>query len=60
MEKVITVSRKKFEEMYNSMTIKELARHFGVSKTLICNKVTKLGIAKKGRGSGNRKLLIEE
>ena len=56
----VKISKQVFEDMYYSMTVKELAEKLGVSQTIIYLKLKELGIAKKGKGYGNRKLEIGE
>lgn len=54
------ISRKEFEEMYNSMTVKRMSRILGVSSTTIYSVIRDMKIKKKGKKQVWRKLIVEE
>jgi len=56
---MITISKKEFESMYNSMTLQDLSDKLGVSKVTINSYLKKLNIKGKGKGGWKRKLIIK-
>jgi transposase len=53
------LTKKEFENLYKTMTIKALALTLGVSRTLIYSYVDRLGINRKGRGGGQKIKIID-
>lgn len=54
------ITRKRFEEMYNSLTVKAMARQLGVSTTTIYTIIRDMGIKKKGKKQVWRKIIVED
>ena len=54
------IKRKKFEEMYNSMPVKHMAKELGVSTVTIYNIIRDMNIKKKGKKQVWKKLIVEE
>ena len=54
------ITRKQFEEMYRTMTVKRMAEQLGVSTTTIYSVIRDMGIKKKGKKEVWRKLIVEE
>ena len=54
------ITRKRFEEMYRTMTVKRMAEQLGVSTTTIYSVIRDMGIKKKGKKEVWRKLIVEE
>lgn len=54
------ITRKQFEEMYRTMTVKRMAQQLGVSTTTIYSVIRDMGIKKKGKKEVWRKLIVEE
>lgn len=52
------IKKEEFIELYNSMTVKDMAQKLGVSTTTVQNIANKLKIKKKGVGSAHRKIKI--
>lgn len=53
------VTKKQFEHMYNTMTVKAMALQFGVTTQTIQNYRNKLGIKSNGKGN-TPKLIIKD
>lgn len=54
------ITRKRFEQMYNTLTVKEMARQLGVSSTTIYTIIRDMGIKKKGKKQVWRKIIVED
>lgn len=54
------ITRKRFEEMYRTMTVKRMAEQLGVSTTTIYSVIRDMGIKKKGKKEVWRKLIVED
>ena len=54
------ISRKMFEEMYRTLTVKEMAIQLGVSTTTIYKIIKDMNIPKKGKKEVWRKIIVEE
>lgn len=54
------ISRKRFEEMYNTLTVKEMARQLGISSTTVYTIIRDMGIKKKGKKQVWRKIIVED
>lgn len=54
------ITRKQFEEMYRTMTVKRMAQQLGVSTTTIYSVIRDMGIKKKGKKEVWRKLIVED
>lgn len=58
--KIKKVSRKQFEEMYRTLTVRQMSEQLGVSATTIYKIIKDLGIQKKGKREIWRKLIVED
>lgn len=54
------ITRKRFEEMYNTLTVKAMAQQLGVSTTTIYTIIRDMGIKKKGKKQVWRKIIVED
>lgn len=54
------ITRKEFEEMYRTMTVKRMSQILGVSSTTIYSVIRDMKIEKKGKKQVWRKLIVED
>lgn len=54
------ITRKEFEEMYRTMTVKKMSQILGVSSTTIYSVIRDMKIEKKGKKQVWRKLIVED
>ena len=58
--KIKKVNRKQFEEMYRTLTVREMSARLGISTTTIYKIINDMGISKKGKKESWRKIIVEE
>lgn len=54
------ITKKEFEKMYNTMTIKDMSCKLGISTTTIYNIIRDMNIKKKGKKQIWRKIIVED
>lgn len=54
------ISRKQFETMYRTMTVKKMSQQLGVSTTTIYSIIRDMKIQKKGKKEVWRKIIVED
>lgn len=54
------ISRKQFETMYRTMTVKKMSQELGISTTTIYSIIRDMKIQKKGKKEVWRKIIVED